>query len=118
MKQSCDLALQVPSLREAGEVGWVEAVHELRDPMLFPLRQHPAVVVVIVARSLLDHFSVMLDLLMLDLGIPKIFRSSWILERLDLSSCTFLPLRIDCCFSARKKLQVVPFVYCAQKSTA
>ena len=31
-----------PSLREAGEVGGVEAVQQLRDPMLLPLRQHPA----------------------------------------------------------------------------
>ena len=31
-----------PSLREAGEVGGVEAVQQLRDPMLLPLRQHRA----------------------------------------------------------------------------
>ena len=84
-----------PSLREAGEVGGVEAVQQLRDPMLLPLRQHRAAaaadgVAVILQRTLSIRSS----------QLSWIFRpcqDRWkCCSSRDLSSCTFL----DCCFSS------------------
>ena len=56
-----------PSLREAGEVGGVEAVQQLRDPMLLPLRQHRAaaadeVAVILLKGTLNQILSAVLDL--------------------------------------------------------
>ena len=84
-----------PSLREAGEVGGVEAVQQLRDPMLLPLRQHRAaaaadgVAVMLLKDTLNQIFSAVLDLQTLSGSLEVLFSR-------DLSSCTFL----DCCFSS------------------
>ena len=71
-----------PSLREAGEVGGVEAVQQLRDPMLLPLRQHRAataaadgVAVMLLKDTLNQIFSAVLDLQTLSESLEVLFFS-------------------------------------------
>ena len=69
-----------PSLREAGEVGGVEAVQQLRDPMLLPLRQHRAaavdgITVILLKDTLNQIFSAVLDLQTLSESLEVLFFS-------------------------------------------
>ena len=69
-----------PSLREAGEVGGVEAGQQLRDPMLLPLRQHRAaaadgVAVILLKDTLNQIFSAVLDLQTLSESLGVLFFS-------------------------------------------
>ena len=70
-----------PSLREAGEVGGVEAVQQLRDPMLLPLRQHRAAAaadgaaVMLLKDTLNQIFSAVLDLQTLSESLEVLFFS-------------------------------------------